>query len=211
MSEPKHPRGYAPIMRYEFEKIRAPAVSPPSDAHLYGYVGQLAIAWGSFERELNDLLDALLFASGEDPRRAHIGPFRTRKALFRERMETALASCPTIRATLDQVLHEAAQLAWRRNILLHGEIRTGPHDGSGVLKATGEHNGKLIELEYDADTLRAFLLRIAHMHGLLNAIGEEPAPPSKETRFLRALLKSAHPLSSGRGLFPSPRKQPPLP
>lgn len=209
MSEPKHPRGYAPIMQYE--KIRAPAVTPPSDALLYGYVGQLAIAWGGFEGDLNALLDALLFANGEDPRRAHIGSFRTRKGLFREHMDIALASCPAIRATLDQVLNEAAQLAWRRNILLHGEISTGPRDGSGVLKATGEHNGKLIELEYGADTLRAFLMRIAQMHGLLDAIGEEPAPPSQETHFLRALLKSAHPHSSGRGLFPSPRKQPPLP
>jgi hypothetical protein len=211
MAAPKHPQGYAPIMQYIFEGLKAPAVTPPSDGLLYGYVGQLAIAWGSFEADLNALLDAMLFAAGEDPKRAHIGPFRTRKDLFRRHMALAFATCPTICTTLDRVLAEAAQLHWRRNIILHGEISTGPLDGSGILKATGEHNGKLIQLEYRSETLRAFLLRVAHMHGLLQAIGEEPEPPSHERHFVRAFLASAHPLGGGREPSPNPRKQPPLP
>ncbi|MDP3660791.1 hypothetical protein [Phenylobacterium sp.] len=212
MAASKHPHGYAPIMDYMVEKGRkAPAVWPPSDGLLYGYVGQLAVAWGGFEGDLNAMLDAILFKAGEDPRRAHIGPFRTRKALFRQHMVSVFETCPTICATLDRMLNEAAQLHWRRNIVLHGEIRTGATDGSGVLKAVGEHNGKLIELEYGAESLRAFLMRVGHMHGLLDAIGEDPEPPSHERQFVRAFLRSAHPHSGGRGLSPIPHKQPPLP
>ena len=201
--------GWVRIMQYE--GTRAPAVQPPAAGDLYGYIGQVAVAWGSFEADLNAFIDSMLHVTGGDPRLAHMGSFRTRKAEFRKQMAVVFADCPNIRATLDRMLGYAADIQWRRNILLHGVPASGYDGERAIIKQVGTHNGRTLELEFDEETLRQMLLILAQTHGLLDAIGEEPEPPSHERHRVREHLANAHPRGY-RGATPNPdkRKHPPL-
>jgi hypothetical protein len=149
--------------RFEFyfgpvnEKKRIlPSSRPPIPWEFYPFIGQITAVWGGFEVRLDQVIDWLIHETGKRPDRdPHRLNFRKRKELCRDLIRDRFAESPSVVEYLDKVLSDAADLHWRRNLLVHGAIsmvcefiNLSPPKMQLLLRADGRHNGKPVTQDY---------------------------------------------------------------
>lgn len=111
------------IMSFDADRVRRPFGAPPIPDVLCSWIGKLAVTWSLIELQLDQLIGALLKASqtsGQDGwERLN---FKKRKKLCRDLSKTFFAGAPSVISTLSSILGDAADLHWRRNLILHGPL-----------------------------------------------------------------------------------------
>ena len=185
----------------------------PIPDNLLRLVGLVAAHWGTFEVELNKLIDAIFRALGRDePGWQRLG-FSRRKKLFVDLVKQNLeGTFPVAAANYRKLAGDAADLYWRRNVVVHGFYRvTFPPAGpdSPQFWAEGVHNKKEVRVSIDEPTLQQLWHGIAHLTGGLRATANLHGTADgwpwtlPDTEILRIYRESIHPWN------PNPDKRPP--
>ncbi|HKT14660.1 MAG TPA: hypothetical protein VJR87_04560 [Allosphingosinicella sp.] len=146
----------------------------PMRPKLAELIGFIVAQWGGFEVRMDAFIDGFHKAMRKDPpenwKRL---PFRKRKELFKATYREYL---PEVGwgdeiAPLDNICATAADLHWRRNVIVHGFYRyhlpatyKGPEDDVHMT-AYGVHNKRDVEIELSEETLAKIFHDIAHLNG----------------------------------------------
>jgi hypothetical protein len=159
---------------------------------IYHPLGRVTAIWGQFEVRM-DLLTQLIGAATKTTP-PHVRNFNKRKELCRSLIKSYFAPHPDIVSFLDETLTLAAQMHWRRNLLVHGQIATIATWIAGGelrfgLKASGRHNGKDITLEFYPDDFDQLYGNLAHCYGRFDFLtGREVNNPMLSSQDRQTLL-----------------------
>ncbi len=179
-----------------------PSSRPPIPWEFYPIIGQITAVWGSFEVRLDLVIGWLIKETGKtlnhDPTRLN---FRKRKELCKDLILLRFGASPAIPKFLTDVLSDAADLHWRRNLIVHGAIsmvcefvNVAPPRLRFMLRAEGRHNGKNLSQDYSFDNLENLYYKIAHLHGRLDfVVGREvdnPLLSSQDRQTLREFAEN---------------------
>ncbi len=136
-------------------------------------MGRIAVQWGAFEERMDMIVGTTLAGYGRDEKGWKQRSFRKRSKLYKDLMvEYSTTYCPNETAALRAVAADASQLHWRRNIVVHGIVEihgdgSGAHQPAARFTAHGSHNGKMVALPLDVETLSKLWHDIAHLGGAL--------------------------------------------
>ncbi len=134
-------------------KLKSPSWVPGIPSDFWPVIGQLAVCWGGFENQMNELIAALLRATGEEVEAAQ---FKA-QPLIVDHIRKAVAT--------------AAQVHWRRNMILHGDVTcrvTGTAQRPCItLETVGRHNGKDRVLNYTTGEIEDLFYEVIHATALL--------------------------------------------
>lgn len=157
------------------------------------YVGHLAVIWGTFESNFDDLLDALIRANKTITTKSN--NFRGRRKLFMKEVRKAFDSSPTIRDYCIRLAEDAAAIYVPRNLLAHGRMHGGTENGLYVLTVEGEHARQPIVAKFGEAELVTIYWRAAGLLGRLNYLFDPDDSPNmpqpfslQEKSLLRSLL-----------------------
>jgi hypothetical protein len=159
---------------------------------IYHPLGRITAIWGQFEVRMDLLTQLIGVATKTTP--SQVRNFNKRKEQCRSCIKSYFAIYPDIVSFLDETLALAAQMHWRRNLLVHGEISTiatwivGGELRFG-LKASGRHNGKDITLEFYPDDFDQLYGNLAHCYGRFDFLtGREVNNPLLSSQDRQILL-----------------------
>jgi hypothetical protein len=161
-------------------------------------VGNLSPAWAGHRdmgavRGKNGLANSIDRRSYQDYSSTR-EKLQQRKELCRSLIKSYFAPHPDIVSFLNETLTLAAQMHWRRNLLVHGEIATIATWIAGSelrfgLKASGRHNGKDITLEFYPDDFDQLYGNLAHCYGRFDFLaGREVNNPMLSSQDRQILL-----------------------
>jgi hypothetical protein len=152
-------------------KIKSPSWAPLIPSEFWPYVGQLAVCWGGFENQMNELISALLRATEIDASGWERASFKKRRGMCLKLTAMNFADHPEIIAHIRKAIVVAANVHWRRNLILHGDVTcrvTGTAQRPHVtLEACGRHNGKDRILNYTAGQIEDLFYEVIHATALL--------------------------------------------
>ena len=158
-----------------FLKPGAQLLMLPIGQELAVLIGTVAAQWGAFEGLFAQMGRTLAEAAGDDERFANQKGFARRIVLVREyaRLVKFSKNDAGGKALLETILRTAADLHWRRNIVVHGEygFTWPPHSSHAHARATGVHNGREVTIKLDHDTLTRLWHDIAHLGGEMHRLG----------------------------------------
>lgn len=191
------------IMGYDKSRAKQPFMAPPISDELCGWIGKMAITWGLVELQLNALIEALISVLHEEEPRWKRRNFRKRKELCKTLAGKVFWDCPVVVRVINTILGTAADLHWRRNHILHGELRctlsarlvdSSTVEIQSTLFAKGTHNGKETTISFYGRGIEDFFYQIANICGLFNQFldpdSEEPPLPFVERHRLQDFLRS---------------------
>lgn len=194
-------------------KIIDPFDTFPIDDLFYRHTGMIALTWSRVESQLNSLILALQ-KSQNVPQIVEKTSFKKRKELCKSLGELAFKIHPSIFNELFGILADAADLQWKRNFVLHGEIRNeleavGEAKIKSTLFATSTYNNSEITLSFSVNDLENLFYRIANVSGRLcrfSAIDSDiPGFSFEETNWLHSWIYTNHPSPT---ISPKPLFQP---
>ena len=188
----------------------------PIPGDLLYHIGFVAVHWGTFEIELNNFIRVMLRAMGREVAGWDRLSFVKRKKLFVDLIkETFAEDFPEVAKSYQSIAGSAADLHWRRNLVVHGQYRvTFPPAGADKPNfwAEGKHNGREVCISIDQATLEKLWHDIAHLGGALRATAATHGATTEgwpyslpNTEILRIHRESIHPGN------PNPDKQLPPP
>jgi hypothetical protein len=174
------------IMGHDKERVKRPFNAPPIPDGLCGWIGKLAITWSLVELQLDQLIKALLEASHTSaPDGWERRDFKKRKELCRDLAKTFFAGASSVISHLCTILDTAANLHWRRNIILHGTLSvtlTAMQDPGRVwIEATLSAHSRRYSgttLVFNTSDVEDLFYEIGHVSGLLNqfmTVGDAPS------------------------------------
>lgn len=177
----------------------------PIDDRLMSLIGSVVFHWGAFENLFNQVIEALLTASGREEEGWSHRSFRGRKLLFKSLVaQLVKPRDPEAAKAMVKCAGAAADLHWRRNVVAHGTYRFDrPTETSGlVFSASGVHKGRDVTIKIDDQTLLKLRYDIAHLMGDFT-IAVSPAvelsgqlPTWPDTHVLQAYEASSRPYSA---------------
>jgi hypothetical protein len=154
------------LLRLEAHRIKGGVLAGfPVPTEFMDPIGRIAISWSFFERDFNLLIEGMLKQCAREEPDWRWRSFEKRTRLFRELVPTAFSASEPIQAHLLGLASDAAGLAWRRNIILHGSSRTHIRWGGIFLDFTGRHNRRYHTLEFTLDSIIDFFYEIASLCG----------------------------------------------
>src|SRR5471032_360643 len=118
--------------------------------NLFRLIGLVAAHWGTFEVEMNKLVDALLRAIGQTVPGWERQGFARRKKLLVDLVKANLETTfPIAAANYRKLAGDAADLHWRRNLVAHGLYRVtfpaaGPEQPN--FWAEGVHKNRAVKI-----------------------------------------------------------------
>lgn len=144
----------------------------PIEPKLLELIGYIAVQWGHFEVVMNALINAFHVRMQRNPpeRWQRLG-FKRRKELFLNIMDhyfTAVGWQEEI-APFKAICGRAADLHWRRNVIVHGFYRVMRETGPACYTAWGNHNGREVSIPITDSTLRQLFHDLAHLNGAVAA------------------------------------------
>jgi hypothetical protein len=162
----------------DHSKLIRPSARPQILYDFYPLIGQITTAWGTFEEPMDTLITWLIRETNSDiETRIDRLNFRKRKELCRKLIKIYFSPSPYIMSYLLKVLDDAADLQWRRNLLVHGHITyeadfmfTDPPTTTMRLRVTGRHNGKEVVETYSIDDLEAIYYKSLHLIGRMQFV-----------------------------------------
>lgn len=182
---------YGPIPRpdkFDWERARAPAVPLPFEKSLVLWVGRVTLAWNVLEQALTETIQKLLNESRRPvPERWQRWPFSRKRQLCRELVEEVIAEPNGLRPHMLRLLENAAELAWRRNALVHGQLM-GPIPAFGdsrvgidiwpALYMDDDRGDGVKKWAYTEDVLASIFYGISELSGWLLYLNTlTPGPP----------------------------------
>lgn len=146
----------------------------PMRPKLAEFIGFIVAQWGGFEVRMDALIDGFHKGLKKDPpENWNRLPFKKRKELFKTTYREYLPQVGWADeiAPLDNICATAADLHWRRNVIVHGFYRyhlpatyNGPEDDVHMT-AYGRHKNRDVEIELSEETLSKLFHEIAHLNG----------------------------------------------
>lgn len=140
----------------------------PIENKLLELIGNIAVQWGHYEVIMNALIEAFhVRLCREPPQRWQRLGFKKRKELFRDIMGdyfTAVGWQDEI-APFKAICARAADLHWRRNVIVHGFYRAAREAGPVRYTAWGNHKGREVSIPITDPILRQLFHDLAHLNG----------------------------------------------
>ena len=197
-------------------KLKRPSCLPLLPPQFFPAIGKVAYAWGTFETLFENLLIAVMKASGNPNENWRRITFRKRRTLCQHKMREVLDQCPAAIADIDKALTGSESSYLKRNLVVHGKMgvrlhtseQNGVQIAATILQCTGRYNGQDLMQEFTVDDLDDLYYEIAHHSGLINAVctADLGLPQSSpETQLLRDFLSNNHPT------YPNPTMLAPRP
>lgn len=169
--------------------------------HYNASLGRLISAWSRYELQVTEVLTALVAANESDPRISN--EFKRKSDRLRAEMKKQFSTYPTITAELSAILNAAADLNWRRNVIIHGELSVAmtinkelhePPTAQVFMEATGKHNGNPVTLRLSKQDLDDFYWKMgnltARLYRLLFDGKGALALPAEERAGLNCFVKA---------------------
>lgn len=156
--------------------VKHPCGRPPIQYELYQILGLITMSWGGIEIRHDELIRSILKERPE----LHVDGwerlnFRKRREQCRKMIKEFFGgTAPSISEYLLKTLDLAAELYWKRNLLVHGEVSSYLGIGLGTeitrfgIKASGRHNGKEISLILFPSDLNIIYYELMHCYGRLD-------------------------------------------
>lgn len=199
-SHPPVPPG-AISYTFNVDKLQLPFSFPPVPPTFFPLVGSIAIIWGDFELAVDELIVALLNATGIDEPRWRFKSFRERRRLLIRGVKQQFPVHNTIVEYYTRILDDASNIMWKRNALVHGKyVASIRNDRDGkfthFITVNGTQNGKEIELSGTLDQIEDIYYEVGHINGRLREMLDTPAAcslPDAEKTVISAFLRDHHP------------------
>lgn len=195
------------MMSYDKNKVKQPFGAPPIPDDFCAWVGKIAITWGLVELHIDSLIAALESETGEPPT-AKRQNFKKRRERCKNLSKRAFASNQTVTTTINKILSDAAEVQWKRNLIMHGQLKSKLYvrDGGkinfrieGELIIKGYHNSKEVTLYYSVNDVEHLFYTIAHICGRLEQLvtldAVIPEISSRDKLRLRSFLLANFPTS----------------
>ena len=140
----------------------------PIEPKLLELIGYIAVQWGHYEVIINALIEAFhVRMYRQPPEKWQRFGFRKRKELFLGIMSdyfTSIGWHDEI-APFKAICARAADLHWRRNIIVHGFYRVARETGPIRYTAWGNHKGREVSIQVTDPILRQLFHDLAHLNG----------------------------------------------
>lgn len=141
----------------------------PLDLNVSALIGRVTAYWGYYETMFNQLLGQMLAAAERAELNWHLRSFAKRTDLARELMDQVVFPLADEQAKrrIRGCLDRAGDLQWRRNVIVHGNLRMniGPRSSAATFHAEGTHKSKKVTVPLDPANLQKLWHDIAHLAG----------------------------------------------
>ena len=184
------------------KKAKFPLSWSPLPNEFWPFLGRIGLEWGAFEIKFDNFLLSMLKTNPEPPENIRTN-FKKRIKLFRSELKRCFRDCPITVAYLNEIINDASEVQWKRNLLLHGKISfvvKHTQDGFGnskqqhLVSASRHHKGQEKISEFNLDAIEQLAYDIAHASGRLGLIESGiPIIPNMtdfEKSFLQAFIKN---------------------
>lgn len=212
-----------PSINLQKAKLPMTWATVPSEA--LPFLAQIAVLWGSYERDMHDCVAALLRHRphpdyGTDPKR--LG-FSARNDLMRDQSAVVMQGRPELLRHFRKMFEDGANLHAKRNVLLHGRItlvikirqdsELGIPKAQFSIEARGMHKGKERRMLFNTEKLEDMYYDIGHLAARMQNVVNISRPgsaavapfPSADISFLQGLLPYNSPRQSN---LPKRRSRP---
>lgn len=137
------------------------------DQRLLVLIGEITILWADFEYRLNTIIESMV-EDGSEPG-WEVRSFRKRKEMLLRIVKKNFAHSHDGISAFRAVCADAADIHWRRNVIVHGTLRFRilPQSKDTLYWSEGVHKGRLVEIPLDEENLDKLKHRIAHAIGAL--------------------------------------------
>lgn len=188
--------------RFDDKAVKKPFADLPIPEEACGWIGKLAFTWGYFELELDRFIVALEKETDTDHASLKQS-FKKRKERCRDLSKVAFAANPTIHDEVASILGSAADLHWRRNVIVHGSSTVklkamGPKNDKVWIEYDlvfkGDMEGKKTSLHLKANDIERLYYQIGHLAGrlvqMINPDDEVPGLASEDKERRQAFLRA---------------------
>ncbi len=148
------------------DPVRGPWLGTILDNAILLQIGRIGLAWATVDQSIKAAIAVFQIEHANVPR--DTTNFRKCLSAFRVGCQAEFSKHPKIIEAYRAISDETAEIAWRRNTLLHGKvIYVVPSSGEPFIEATGRHNGKPVSIKANAKDLWELSRRIDHVAVLL--------------------------------------------
>jgi hypothetical protein len=189
-------------------KFKRGATSEPIPPEVAPFLAQIGVLWGRYDRDLNDFVAALLKRC-PDPEYSNpnLLGFEKRNLKMRDKTATLFSGNPELISFFTKMFQDGANIAGKRNVLLHGRItavvKIKPDKLYGIsraniaIEAIGTHKGKERKMFFTNDKIEELFLDMAdlalRMQDVLNVDDSlSSLLPSEDISILRDLLRNGN-------------------
>lgn len=190
------------LLPVEIRYAKSPAKSLPLAGHFLEPVGRLILQWGMIEREVDRLIIRLHTSTNSElEERWHTENFAKRVKRLRRAARRGMGLYPKGHAYLTGMLDSAADINWKRNLLVHGDVGLKVvfrgEEAEQLCRTTGRHNGRVVSLDLSIHQLKTMYSELEHIAAKLTDLTEgcdyaAEQLPLRDTRKLRELFGPAH-------------------
>jgi len=183
-------------------KVKLPSAYLALPPEFINHVGGIVIAWGMFEKALEDLLTAMLIETGATYKGWQYFSFEQKRGIFETEKPKCFENCPELLTRLTAIFVDAANGQIKRNVLVHGVITLHLDKGVASLVAKGEYKKRQIEERFTTDQINDLYYEVLHIAGrMMQFVRSEsvefvpPLPSLERSRLQDVLSKNPAPRS----------------
>lgn len=165
----------------DLSKIKGTGMAMPILPDVFSlFIGRIAVSWSQFDQGLSHFLKPLCVSNGQSPHVVDImRAFKKRKTLCRNQAELQFGRTSNIYKHINSLLEDAANLAVKRNSILHGKVTAkvkafpgnkGEQKFEFSMLAKGGHNGADIEVEFSLEAIEELFHDFASIEYRMNRL-----------------------------------------